>query len=228
VQPVRGRNFLDEETIKGRDHVSLITYSLWQRQFGGADDALGKSVRIDNVDYQIVGILPRDFQFEAPVDLWVPLTTNDPGLQVRNSHFLRVIGRLRPGATATSVAADLDAVARYETENFPDMFPATAGFGFRARPYLEDVVGDVRLPLYILLGAVAFVLLIACGNVANLLLARAAPRQREMAIRSGAGSAGQPSAPPAFERKPGAGGSRRRPWYLTGHLGHRGAGCAQS
>src|SRR6185436_5588769 len=75
VQPVRGRNFMEEETIKGRQHGTLITYSLWQRQFGGGDDALGKSVRLDNVNYQIVGILPRDFEFETPVDLWVPLTT---------------------------------------------------------------------------------------------------------------------------------------------------------
>src|SRR5689334_7061501 len=72
VEPVRGRNFLPEETTKGRDHVAMITYGLWQRQFSGADDAVGKSVHLDNVDYQIVGILPHDFQFERPVEVWVP------------------------------------------------------------------------------------------------------------------------------------------------------------
>ena len=186
VPPALGRSFLPEENEPGRGRVAILSDELWRNRFGGDRAIVGKTMLLDGVSHEIVGVMPAGFSFPAARSVWTPLEyTEDFTTTERAAWYLQAVGRMRPGVSEAQVRAEIDAIGKQLAAKYPD---SNEGLDFTAVGLHEAMVGDIRTAFWILLGAVGFVLLIACVNVANLLLARAAVRESEIAVRTALGA----------------------------------------
>ena len=188
ISPVQGRAFSPDEDRPGAAPVAMISYGLWQREFGAEPSAIGASLVYEAKPYTVVGIAPPGFQLDGGADVFTPLQqrkNTDPRMQNRRARFLRVLARLQPGFGLAEARAELALIARHLAEEYPQ---SNTGLSMTAYPLQKELVGDIGSTLWLLLCAVALVLLIACVNIASLLLARAVSRERELAMRVALGA----------------------------------------
>jgi predicted permease len=188
ARPILGRAFAAEEDQPGAGHVALLDYGFWHSQMAGDPSVIGRTIQLSGESYTIVGVLPKGFSFGGPTHLWLPLALDRANPSNRGNHYLDVLGRLNPGTSIAQASGELDTLARRMAAEFPRNYIPDSGFGLFAVPLREETIGNARMMIIVLFGAVTFVLLIACINLANLLLARSSARAREIAVRAAIGA----------------------------------------
>ncbi len=198
AQPMRGKLFTPEDDRVGGANVVILTYGMWVRRYGSAPNMVGRTITINSHPYEVVGIMPKSFSLPREVlptldgaeqaDLLIPMPLPPDAADTRSHEDFNIIGRLRPGVSLQQARAEMDTITARLRQAHPEVYPANGHLTFVVLPLLEQVVGNVRHTLWLLLAAVACVLLIACVNVANLLLSRAVGRQREIAVRTAVGA----------------------------------------